>query len=69
MRAFRRLAFFGTDWARGAIRDPPLTAAPHQVRITVPKVWISIASSYPQRVFSLSASPAALLNRRRGTVL
>jgi len=26
MSAFRRLALSGTDWAAGAIRDPPLTA-------------------------------------------
>jgi hypothetical protein len=53
--AFRRLALSGTLWARAqceTIRSQLLRIGA-QVRITVRKVWISIASSYPHcRVFA-----------------
>jgi hypothetical protein len=55
MSAFRRLALFGTAWARAqceTIRSQLLRIGA-QVRITARKVWISIASSYPHwRVFA-----------------
>jgi hypothetical protein len=49
MSAFRRLALTGTEWARAqcdTIRAQLLRIGA-QVRITVRKVWISLASSYP----------------------
>lgn len=49
MNAFRRLALSGTEWARAqcdTIRLQLLRIGA-QVRITVRKVWISLASSYP----------------------
>jgi Transposase DDE domain group 1 len=55
MSAFRRLALSGTAWARvqcQTIRSQLLRIGA-QVRITAPKVWVSIASSYPHwRVFA-----------------
>jgi hypothetical protein len=49
MSAFRRLALNGTHWARAqceTIRSHLLRIAA-RVRITVRKIWISLASSYP----------------------
>ena len=49
MSAFRRLALSGTEWARAqceTIRSQLLRIGA-QVRFTVRKVWISMASSYP----------------------
>lgn len=49
MSAFRRLALSGTEWARAqcdTIRLQLLRIGA-QVRITVRKVWISLAGSYP----------------------
>ena len=49
MSALRRLALSGTDWARAqceTIRSHLLRIGA-QIRITVRKVWISLASSYP----------------------
>jgi DDE family transposase len=49
MSAFRRLALSGTEWARmqcETIRSQVLRIGA-QVRITVRKVWFSLASSYP----------------------
>ena len=55
MNAFRRLALSGTLWARtqcDRIRLQLLRIGA-QVRITIRKVWISIASSYPHwRIFA-----------------
>ncbi len=49
MSAFRRLALSGTVWARAQCETIRLhlLRIGAQVRITVRKVWISIASSYP----------------------
>jgi DDE family transposase len=49
MNAFRRLALSGTIWARAQCETIrlQLLRIGAQVRITVRKVWISIASSYP----------------------
>jgi len=55
MSAFRRLALSGTVWARAQCQTIrlQLLRIGAQVRISVRKVWISIASSYPHwRVFS-----------------
>ena len=55
MSAFRRLALAGTSWARAQCQTIrlQLLRIGAQVRITVRKVWISIASSYPHwRVFA-----------------
>ena len=55
MSAFRRLALAGTAWARAQCDTLrlQLLRIGAQVRITVRKVWISIASSYPHwRVFA-----------------
>jgi Transposase DDE domain group 1 len=49
MSALRRLALSGTDWARAqceTIRSQLLRIGA-QIRMTVRKVWISLASSYP----------------------
>ncbi len=49
MSAFRRLALFGTAWARAqceTIRFELLRIGA-QVRVTARKVWVSISSSYP----------------------
>ncbi|MCU1292219.1 MAG: transposase, partial [Bryobacterales bacterium] len=55
MSALRRLALTGTDWARAqceTIRSHLLRIGA-QIRITVRKVWISLASSYPHhRIFA-----------------
>ena len=54
MTAFRRLALSGTAWARSQCESIrlQLLRLGAQVRITVRKVWISMASSYPHwRVF------------------
>jgi Transposase DDE domain group 1 len=55
LSAFRRLALSGTAWARAQCETIrlQLLRIGAQVRITVRKVWISIASSYPHwRIFS-----------------
>jgi len=55
MSALRRLALSGTEWARAqceSIRSHLLRIGA-QIRITVRKVWISLASSYPyHRIFA-----------------
>jgi hypothetical protein len=55
MSALRRLALSGTEWARAqceTIRSQLLRIGA-QIRITVRKVWISLASSYPyHRIFA-----------------
>jgi hypothetical protein len=51
MSAFRRLALDGTHWARAqceTIRSHLLRIGA-RVRITVRKIWVSLASSYPHR--------------------
>jgi Transposase DDE domain group 1 len=53
MSALRRLALSGTEWARAqceTIRSHLLRIGA-QIHITVRKIWISLASSYPYRRF------------------
>jgi hypothetical protein len=57
LSAFRRLALVGTAWARAQCKTIrlQLLRIGAQVRVTVRKVWISIASSYPHwHVFALA---------------
>ena len=55
MSALRRLALSGTEWARAqceTIRSHLLRIGA-QIRITVRKIWVSLASSYPHpRIFA-----------------
>ena len=53
LSAFRRLALSGTEWARAqceTIRSQLLRIGA-QIRITVRRVWVSMASSYPHAKF------------------
>ena len=69
MHALRRLGPKGTEleWAQATTIRLKSLKIGAQIRITVPKVWLSMATSYPRQVlFGQSVGAVALLSREGG---